>query len=106
MKLKDFNKVVEERLTKTKDTLVAKAEEYARGDRLSNFKKVAAFRRLEPEDVLFGMVIKHIAAIDDFIKDLSGGTNQPYDRWDEKMGDIIAYMVLLDALVQERAARG
>lgn len=97
-----FVEVLDERLKKTKATLTQKASEYARGDRLSNFKKIATFRNKTPEDVLFGLVAKHIAALDDFAQDLDNGLNQSRDRWDEKIGDIIAYMVLLDALVQER----
>ena len=98
-----FTQVVTQRLEGVQATLLAKADEYARGDRLSNFKKIAAFRKKTPEEVLFGMVVKHIAALDDFIQDLDTGTIQAYPRWDEKIGDIMAYMILLDALAQERA---
>lgn len=97
-----FKTVVQDRMQKTIDTLIAKASEYARGDRLSNFKKIAAFRQKSPEDVLFSLVAKHIAALDDFIQDIDRGQVQSLNRWDEKIGDIIAYMVLLDAMVRER----
>ena len=90
------------RLEMARQTLMTKTDEYARGDRLSNFKKVASFRDKTPEDALFGMVMKHIAALDDFIQDLDREVSQPLCRWDEKVGDIIVYMLLLDALVQER----
>lgn len=102
MKTKDFTKIVEARLKKTKDTLIAKADEYARGDRLSNFKQIAAMRKITPEDALLGLVSKHWIAINDFVDDLDKNLIQPYERWDEKIGDIIAYMLLLDALIQER----
>lgn len=105
MTSQDFTQVVKSRLGKIEATLIAKADEYARGDRLSNFKKIAAFRGVTPEDACMGLVIKHVAALDDFIADLGEGTMQPYARWDEKLGDIMAYMVLLDALIQERVGQ-
>jgi len=97
-----FATILNERLARIKETLCSKADEYARGDRLSNFKKIAAFRSKSPEEVLFGLVAKHIAALDDFVQDIEQGKVQSLARWDEKIGDIIAYMVLLDAMVQER----
>jgi hypothetical protein len=105
MTTEKFNAVVESNVVAIKTTLSAKADEYARGDRLSNFKKIAAFRNITPEDALIGMAIKHIAALDDFVTDLDSGHVQQYPRWREKIGDIQNYMVLLDALVIERMER-
>jgi hypothetical protein len=103
MRNEQFVQILNSRLADIKRTLLAKADEYARGDRLSNFKKIAAFRQKSPEEVLFGLVAKHIAALDDFIQNIDSEKIQPYERWDEKIGDIMAYMVLLDAMVCERA---
>ena len=97
-----FNNIVSDRLAHVKDTLTAKADEYARGDRLSNFKKIADMLDSTPEKALIGLVSKHWIALLDFIADLNKPVIQPYQRWDEKTTDIMAYMVLLDALVQER----
>jgi len=97
-----FNEILKTRQAKMTAVLVAKADEYARGDRLSNFKKAAVLMSCTPEAALFGMVAKHIVAITDFCDDLANDTIQPYVRWDEKLGDIINYMVLLDALIIER----
>ncbi len=102
MNNKHFTMVLNTRIELLTKTLTSKADEYARGDRLSNFKKIAAFRGITPEDACMGLVIKHIAALDDFIRDLDDSKMMPYDRWGEKLGDIIAYMVLLDALIIER----
>ena len=41
-------------------------------------------------------------SLQDFINDLDAGNVQCYERWDEKIGDIINYLILLDGLVQER----
>jgi hypothetical protein len=105
MNTEKFNEVVDANIAAIKSTLSTKADEYARGDRLSNFKKIAAFRNTTPEEALVGMVIKHIAALDDFVTDLDSGHVQQYPRWREKIGDIQNYMVLLDALVIERMER-
>ena len=102
MQTEQFNKIIKQRLEKVQATLIAKADEYARGDRLSNFKKIAHLNSCTPEKSLMLLVSKHIVALSDFINDIDAGTIQSTDRWDEKIGDIIAYMVLLDALVMER----
>jgi hypothetical protein len=98
METKQFDEVMRNRLQATVKTLTAKADEYARGDKLSNFKQIAALSGCTQEKALSGLVAKHIVALYDFINDLDKGVNQPYVRWDEKIGDIIAYMILLDAM--------
>lgn len=96
-----FNNIIEARCQDIRGALARKAVEYARDDRLSNFKKVAAFRNKEPEEVLMGMAMKHIAALDDFIQDLPGKL-QPKEYWNEKIRDTINYMILLEALLEDR----
>ena len=98
----EFDGIVRDRLKSTEQTLIKKAGEYARGDRLSNFKQIAALLGVTPEQALIGLVSKHIVAVVDFIKDIDRGVIQPYEQWDEKIGDINAYMILLDAMIQER----
>ena len=97
-----FNEIVQSRLKKVEKTLTAKADEYARGDRLSNFKQIAHLLHITPEKALIGLVSKHIVALVDFVNDIDNNVIQPYLKWDEKIGDINAYMILLDAIVQER----
>ena len=97
-----FQEIVETQIEITRATFIEKAEEYARGDRLSNFKRIAALRDITPEDALLGLISKHIVAIYDFTKDIDNDLIQPIERWDEKINDVINYMILLKALVQER----
>ena len=104
MQKHEFKMLVAERVDKIKSVLTAKAEEYARGDRLSNFKKAATMLDCSPEEALLGFVSKHWVALIDFIYDIDEGVVQTQDRWDEKLGDIINYMILLEALVTERLA--
>jgi len=106
METEQFNEIVRKRLIATSDTLTHKADEYARGDRLSNFKQIAHLTGYTPEKALGGLVAKHIVALYDFINDLDSGMSQPYCRWNEKIGDIIAYMILLDATILEKYPDG
>jgi len=101
-----FRHVLLQRITQVTKNLTAKADEYARGDRLSNFKKIADMLDTTPEKALIGLVMKHIVALVDFIDDIYFDDKlQSYSRWDEKIGDVMAYMILLDAMVQERIAK-
>jgi hypothetical protein len=102
METKQFEEIVRNRLQSIITTLTAKADEYARGDRLSNFKTAGALQGCTPERALGGLVAKHIVALYDFINDIDRGVVQSPERWNEKIGDIIAYMCLLDALIVER----
>lgn len=105
MTTEEFMRVVDRRLHLVREVLCAKADEYARGDRLSNFKQGAALTNERPVEVLAGLVIKHEVAFHNFVNDW-GKHNivQHYHRWDEKIGDIINYMILADAIVREYMA--
>ena len=102
MESEQFGFIVHNRLSSVEKTLDSKTDEYARGDRLSNFKQIAGLLSCTPEKALIGLVAKHIVATVDFINDIDRGVLQDYGKWDEKIGDIMAYMVLLDTLVHER----
>lgn len=105
MTTEEFNKIVVDICEQTMSTLTTKAAEYARGDRLSNFKAAAGFLECTPEKALMGMRIKHEVSIRDMVEDLQRG---PYghhwalEKWDEKIGDSINYLILLKALIIER----
>ena len=75
-------------------------------DRLGNFKRVATLMRCTPEKALAGLVAKHIVATYDFIEDLEKGQHRTMQQWDEKLGDIILYAILLKALLIERGQDG
>ena len=97
-----FNVVLSVRLQKTRALLAKKGKEYAREDRLSNFKKAAALMGGRPEAACFGFLAKHLVSIADLVGDLEGGLEAPLPMWEEKIGDAVAYLVLLEALVTER----
>ena len=98
----EFNEVLERRIEQLRETLSMKGAEYCKGkDRLSNFKDAAALLGETPEQALLGFVTKHIIALKDFVNSAEI-QNIPYPVFEEKFGDIICYMVLLDGLIQER----
>lgn len=99
-----FNEVMEECISSIRTVLSRKAYEYARGDRLSNFKRAAAKLNCTPEKALWGMAVKHDISITDLIDDLDKGKLIDLDLWNEKIGDNINYLILLSGLIHERAA--
>ncbi len=102
MTYEDFEKTFEARVDQCRRTLISKNTEYARGgDKLSNFKKAAAMQGVTPPTALQGMMSKHQISIVDFIADLERGITHPQSAWDEKIGDALNYLFLLDAILKE-----
>ncbi len=100
MTSKEFQEVLDDTLAQVIDILGSKAMEYATTDRLHNFKKAAHLEGTTPEKALTGMMAKHTVSIYDMV---DGGGNFPLDKWDEKIVDHINYLILLKALVVEKA---
>lgn len=101
----EFNKILVNRIERIQKVLASKASEYARGDRLSNFKRAAAMMNVTPERALMGMMAKHWVSVMDFIDDLDVDILHGDWEWDEKLGDSINYLVLLEALAMERQSK-
>lgn len=101
MDLKEFNKIIKSRICKTENLLIHKGKEYAAEDRLSNFKDGAAFRHKPAEVVLWDYVTKHIVALNTFMETIEKGGEVPSKQWEEKFGDIIVYMMLLETILVE-----
>lgn len=99
----DFNQMLDDRLLHLRVLLCEKAKEYATdGDRLSNFKRAAALKNVDPIDALAGMVLKHIVAYYDFVEMEKSKIDVSDNMWFEKTGDIINYMLLTEALLLDR----
>ena len=102
MQKERFAELLQYRLESIEKILGKKAKQYAMGDdRLQNFKDGAQFNNTIPEDYLMHLVSKHIIALRDFIRVLKYGERKSIEDWDEKIGDIINYMILLEALIWE-----
>lgn len=97
-----FDRVLKERLAKIHLILGEKAKQYQRGDnRYSNFDKIAAFEGNTAEQALWGVAMKHVAALSDYINDLPDKC-MPLEQWEEKIGDTINYLILLEGVINRR----
>jgi hypothetical protein len=109
MKTEQFNEIVAERIESIQNVLANKAKEYSSDyDRLANFKVAAALasRPETPEQALWGMMRKHLVSVIDIIDQTAIG-NAPSDHMrNEKIGDSINYLILLEALLIERQESG
>ena len=100
MNIKTFQQVLNNRLKETKTTLEIKRGDYARsGDRLHNFKVAARYDDEDPERALWGMLKKHLVSVQYLISDPSSATDHLIN---DKIGDSINYLILLEALFRER----
>ena len=99
----EFNKVLEERCKKMQDTLNKKSAEYSTNEnKLHNFNRAAETLGSCPEKALIGMAIKHWVSILDIVDKIDKNLDYP-DKFmiDEKIGDMINYLVLLEAMIKE-----
>jgi len=105
MTQQEFDQVLDSRIAAMRQVLAGKAEEYASGeDRLHNFKVAAklAANPESPEQALWGMLRKHLVSVIDIIDGTGRGGYSSRAKIDEKIGDAINYLVLLEALLIER----
>ena len=100
----DFNSVVEERIEKISQVLASKAQEYATDkSRFHNFEVAGRVLDTTPEKALLGMMLKHFVSVMDLI-DWADGSAQKLSNEliDEKIGDNINYLILLEGMLKER----
>ncbi len=99
MKNDEFEKLLLRRLEKIKSVLSKKASEYSHDDdRLYNFHIAAAMDDTDPAKALYGMMLKHLVSMRDLIH---GNLPNTREMVDEKIGDVINYCILLEAVFQE-----
>lgn len=99
MKIEEFNRIVDARTKKIKAVLVQKAKEYAQdNDRLHNFKVAARIKGSTQQQALWDFAVKHLVSIIDLIE----GRLEPTEAIvNEKVGDMINYLILLEAVFAE-----
>lgn len=92
--------ILNPRIDAISNILAKKAHEYAQdNDRLHNFKVAARIKDESPEKALWGMSTKHLVAIIDMVE----GRLKPTEFMiNEKIGDMINYLILLEALLKEK----
>lgn len=99
-----FNRILKERLVKIKQTLSEKEEEYAvDGDRFHNFRVAGRKENITPERALKGMAVKHEVSVSDLIDMVERCPDRITVKLiDEKIGDNINYLILLEGLLKLR----
>lgn len=99
----EFEEIVKNRCNDINEILTNKAKEYAKLDRLHNFKEAGRILNITPEEALKGMTTKHTICINDMIEDCKyNNFDRPIEYVKEKIGDEINYLILLEALLTER----
>lgn len=104
MKTPDFMKMVEARQEYCRHLLAGeKDEEYTRNDdKLHNFKDAGLMLGKPATSALLGMWIKHLVSIKDMILDYESTGKVPTKKMlDDKIGDAINYLHLLEGLFVE-----
>ena len=98
-----FDRLVEERLNSTKQTLIIKGKEYRRNnDPLHNFNVAAQLGKTTREKALWGFALKHYVSFMDILDDIEKN-NLPTDELiSEKIGDLINYLILCEASIKEK----
>ncbi len=90
-----LKKLLERRVKLTRQVLLRKQDEYATvDDVLHNFKAAAEFQGVSVPQALWGMAAKHLISISDLVRK---GKKMPQAVRDEKIGDAINYLILLEA---------
>ena len=100
MNRKEFVKeVVQERLDKITSVLASKADEYATdGSAFYNFERAGKVNNESTEEALWGMATKHLVSVIDMVE-----SDETFDHEyiDEKIGDMINYLILLEGILKE-----
>ena len=104
MKLNKFKELLETRFTKTRKVYSKKMNEYANDlDVFLSFKKGVGFSfQNTPEGVAWEYACKHFESIKTIVSKLPDEI--PSDELvDEKIGDAINYLIILEGLIKERS---
>ncbi len=99
----NFDIVVNTRLKLIQHLMLVKSKEYVRDDNpFHNFDRGAEYTGETPEDYLYGLMTKHLVSIKDMIDDLYEGKEPSVIHVEEKIGDGINYLMLLEGLFKRR----
>lgn len=98
-----FDEIVNHRCNKIAKTLVEKGKEYRRNnDPLHNFRVAAKVQNTTEEKALWGFAVKHYVSFLDILNDIEKGLLPKEEVVDEKIGDLINYLILCEASIKEK----
>lgn len=90
------------RLDQCKEILVGKSVEYSRNnDKFHNFRETARLRDINVFEAWDGMMNKHLTSVLDLVKDAKNGETITYRVLEEKITDLINYLVIFEGLVKD-----
>lgn len=105
MTREEFNRRVEKRIDLVRQSLLAKHKEYADDDNVfRNFDEAAGGFSLHSTsaEVLWSYMTKHLVSIKDIVAENKGADSAVIS---EKIGDVINYLILLEAMLNKKAER-
>ena len=98
----EFDKILSERIRKIETVLRSKSGEYSHnGDILFTFKQASIVNEQSMSMALWGMLTKHLISVMDLV---NGRAKATQNIVDEKIGDLINYLILLEAILKETKA--
>lgn len=99
----EFDHVIRRRIGMIQAILMAKEKEYASSnDRLSNFKDGAALMDSDQVFACWAYLCKHLASVRKMVIEFtSEGIVPDALMVDEKVGDLINYLILLEGIFKE-----
>lgn len=95
--------VVERRLESIRKVLGEKQAEYAIGSVFHNFERAGELQGCSPERALLGMMAKHWVSVMDMVEQRERGEAPGVARIEEKIGDSVNYLILLEGMLKEAA---
>lgn len=103
MEINHFDEVLENRLQAIRLSLLIKGKEYRRNnDPLHNFNRGAKLSGQSREKVLWGFALKHHVSFLDMLDDMDVGKFPKIETVDEKIGDLINYLILCEASIKDK----
>lgn len=107
MKNDEIDKYIRETISRVENTLLVKAKEYVRNDdRLHNFNVGSALTGMTRERVLDGFMLKHYISYRDMLNDIDNGKLPSNQYVEEKIGDMIVYLILMEASIKNKNKKG
>jgi len=118
MRYKEFDAVIERRIELIRQSMQTKQKEYTReGSAFHNFDEAGKEFDCTPAEALIGMWAKHYISLKDILRDMSEMKNgimilvdsdkvgvKIADAFiEEKIGDLINYLVILEGILKDKA---
>lgn len=99
----EFDALVEKRLDLTREVLIIKGREYRRNsDPLHNFNMASKLNNTTREKALWGFATKHLVSFLDMLDDIEKNKLPQKEYVEEKIGDLINYLILCEASIKDR----